>query len=62
MLTLLTVLESATALQMTVLFGGIATFCAVALSRANPLCVWLEWAGACCDDGDEAPGPGEDHK
>lgn len=36
-------------LQMTVLCGGIATFCAVVLWRANPLCVWLEWAGAYAD-------------
>lgn len=53
MLKLLALVDSNTALQITVLLGGVATFCAAVLSRANPLCVWLEWAGSCCDDGED---------
>jgi hypothetical protein len=55
MLTLLTVVESNTALQITVLLGGVATFCAVVLSRANPLCIWVEWVGNCRDGGEHEP-------
>ena len=40
-------------IQMTILTGGIATFCALVLWRANPLCTWFEWAGACCDGDDD---------
>lgn len=50
---LMTIVGSTTALQITVLLGGVATFCGVVLSRANPLCTWLEWAGVCCDDGED---------
>ncbi|WP_156328282.1 hypothetical protein [Massilia sp. WG5] len=49
----MTIVGSTTALQITVLLGGVATFCGVVLSRANPLCTWLEWAGVCCDDGED---------
>lgn len=42
-------------LQLTVLCAGIATFCALVLWRAHPLCTWLEWAG--CGDGDEEVHP-----
>ena len=55
MLKLLTLVESTTALQVTVLLGGLAIFCAAVLSRACPLCVWLEWAGVCCCDDEDAP-------
>lgn len=37
-------------LQLTILTGGIATFCAIVLWRANPLCTWIEWAGCCSDE------------
>jgi hypothetical protein len=53
MLKLLAFVESGTTLQITVLLGGVATFCAAALLRASPLCIWLEWAGVCCGDGED---------
>lgn len=37
-------------LQMILLCGGVATFCALVLSRANPLCTWFEWTGCCGDN------------
>ncbi|HEX8784635.1 MAG TPA: hypothetical protein VF793_00535 [Telluria sp.] len=60
MLNLPTLVESIPALQMTVLTGGIATFCAVVLLRANPLCTWFEWAGSCCDDDEADDSPDQD--
>jgi hypothetical protein len=39
-------------IQMTVLASGVATFFALVLWRANPLCTWLEWTGVCCSDDD----------
>jgi hypothetical protein len=45
-------------IQMAVLASGIATFCALVLFRAYPLCTWFEWAGACCGgDDDTHPDP-----
>jgi hypothetical protein len=41
-------------LHIIFLFAGIATFCAGVLLRGSPLCVWLEWAGVCCGDGEDA--------
>jgi hypothetical protein len=55
MLTLLGLVESNLGFQITILLAGVATFCADVLSRANPLCIWLEWAGACRDDGEGQP-------
>jgi hypothetical protein len=55
MLKLLILVESTTALQITVLLGGVAIFFAAVLSRACPLCVWLEWAGICCCDDEDSP-------
>jgi hypothetical protein len=59
MLKLLTLIESNTAFQITVLLGGIATFCAGMLSRADPPCIRLECAGACSDDGEVRSEPRE---
>jgi hypothetical protein len=36
-------------LHLTVLAGGIATFCLAMLVGAYPLCVWIEWAVAARD-------------
>jgi hypothetical protein len=36
-------------LHLTILTGGIATFCAALLAGAYPLCTWVEWAVACRD-------------
>ncbi|MFL6631897.1 MAG: hypothetical protein ACJ8HJ_06240 [Massilia sp.] len=55
MLTVLPLVESNMAFQITILLAGVATFCAAVLSRANPLCIWLEWVGVCSDDGDDQP-------
>lgn len=33
-------------LHLTVLAGGIATFCAAMLAGAYPLCAWIEWSVA----------------
>jgi len=40
-------------LQMILLCGGVATFCALVLWLANPLCIWCEWVGSCGDGGEE---------
>ena len=50
MLELLSFVKPNTMFQITVLLGGVATFCAVVLSRANPLCVWIGWAGSSLDE------------
>jgi hypothetical protein len=44
-------------LQMTLLCGGIATFCALVLWRAGPLCIWCEWAGACGEGAEDDAAP-----
>jgi hypothetical protein len=59
MLNVLALTESLPALQMTVLFACIATFCVAVVFSPDCTCVWLEWARDWSEEGEGDRGQGD---